>query len=329
MSVAALMPSFGIMAEEAKEREMWLGLFREEREASEAMREACHALEEAEWAAREKFPRQEIELHKLWYGAGGGKPLGWHWGKATLLDRRNLPHRLNQEEIQRWYDRDYTKFRLTPAQIGEGEQYLSNSVAQLETWKAECDRVKAEHHVPDLAELSKATDARWRAAERAIVDTPATSMIGVAIKLAFWIASGDGQNVFEQPESESGDTLAVLSAWKAAVTLAGLPDEFGAEEHKARLLARAKETSWSGGDDSYAADLDPRFDEARELIKQIEQHDEYVIYDNGSVFFGNPRKGVSEETCILWQQLRAKDRATLIEYLKLTGRTEVPAHCYE
>lgn len=59
--------------------------------------------------------------------------------------------------------------------------------------------------------------------------------------------------------------------------------------------------------------LAPRFNDVREIMAKIEKYDDHVIYENGSVFIGNPRKGVSEEPCILWQRLRAEDRATLIE----------------
>jgi hypothetical protein len=64
----------------------------------------------------------------------------------------------------------------------------------------------------------------------------------MAVKLAFWAAtSTSAQRGFDSPEEAYGETLALLSAWRAAVNFAGLPKEFGMEEHKAWRARRDAE----------------------------------------------------------------------------------------
>lgn len=113
-------------------------------------------------------------------------------------------------------------------------------------WKAyfafddACDVAQSDDHpgVVALGNLAHSAKARWKAAECAIAETPATSSIGVAMKLAFWVACF-GSEIYDDPASANNGDRALLSAWRSAVTLAGLPDEFGADHHKARHDQRA------------------------------------------------------------------------------------------
>lgn len=219
----------------------WLALFQRQREASEANWKTSEALEEAECAARAQYPEQNFTSYHLSYGAGRGKALGWHWFKAFHPFGIHSQHgrRLERGDVIEWYDKRAHSKVMTPELLAEGQIHKQASLADFDAWQNERDAIDARHNIPSLRKVAEEAMERWLAAERAIVETPAVSIAGVAVKLAFWASTGDGQLAYDNPEDASGDDLAALSAWRAAVKLAGLPDEFGMEEHKAWLAERA------------------------------------------------------------------------------------------
>jgi hypothetical protein len=202
------------------ERDLWLAIFREEREASDAMWRADVAHEEAQNAARDRYPKQDFTSFRLCLGCGPGLPWGWHWGKArTYLGGSHFRHEgrlVSRDDIIEWYDRPGSKI-MTPELRAEGEQYKLIALAEFDAWQAECDAIDCELNLPALHQADDAASKRWADAQDKIVETPAASIVGVAVKLAFWAATGDGQSAYDHPEEETGDTLAVFSAWKAAV----------------------------------------------------------------------------------------------------------------
>jgi hypothetical protein len=105
-------------------------------------------------------------------------------------------------------------------------------LAALATWEAECAVVDARFNVPALEAAHEAEYDHYEALERAIIDKPATSMIGIAVKLAVW-ARTELTDTLEcaggkdHPEGQQWLAGPAVAAWHDALRLAGLPDDMG------------------------------------------------------------------------------------------------------
>lgn len=218
------------------EKDLWLALFRESCEAMDILWKADAAVEEAESEAEEEYPAQKNI--RTWSLANNGE---WYLSFPPL--RVLQTKKLDRDIINDHYKKSVTSWDdgrwITADMIAKGNDYRRQSLASLEEWEKLRDEIDARHDIPSLREIAKGARNRHDTADRAIVETPARSMVGVAVKLAFWMATGDGQFVFDNPDEGQTDELAVMSAWRAAIALAGLPDDFGMEEHKTFIAERA------------------------------------------------------------------------------------------
>ena len=83
--------------------------------------------------------------------------------------------------------------------------------------------------MPVLAAAYEATEMARAAAEAAIVERPANSMVGVAVKLALWVRF-DGMAPELGATLDDADEQAGISAYRDAARLAGIPEDLYAED---------------------------------------------------------------------------------------------------
>jgi hypothetical protein len=103
----------------------------------------------------------------------------------------------------------------------------------LEEWNAECAAANKAYHVDELEQASKAAARVRDEAWAALMDTPATSMSGVALKLAAVLRNDPtAQMVWTGAKSLSECQAAgmLLSARADALRLAGLPHTLGVDQ---------------------------------------------------------------------------------------------------
>jgi hypothetical protein len=75
----------------------------------------------------------------------------------------------------------------------------------------------------------------YRAAENALIDKPADSMIGIAVKLVLWVHL-DGEPPGLDQTMEDADNQIAVSAWRDALWLAGLPEGLGTRAYRESML---------------------------------------------------------------------------------------------
>ena len=119
----------------------------------------------------------------------------------------------------------------------------TKSLAQFKAWKDACADLDESSGLAALQAEQERAAERLDRAERDIIDMPTTTFAGIAVKLACCVRDDamDSANDEEWPENRA-PVLALASAWKTALALAGLPEDLGLEEHKKFLAEKAEES---------------------------------------------------------------------------------------
>ena len=168
---------------------------------------------------RAEYPDQHIPLWSVsvgWPGKvvrEGAMPVGWSGETKSALE-------LTRDSIEVHYDQEVASDLVngSPALIAEGEDYRGKTIAAFDRWEQQCKVIDARQGLPVLEESERAMHALLEAAEAEIINTPATDMTGVAVKLALWRRYAE-EELEHYPE--------LLSAWRDAQRIAGLGEEIG------------------------------------------------------------------------------------------------------
>ena len=75
----------------------------------------------------------------------------------------------------------------------------------------------------------------YQAAEAAIIEKPANGLAGVAVKLALWVHN-DGEPIGIDETMDDAHCPEMVSAWRDAVRLAGLPEGLGTTSYREAYL---------------------------------------------------------------------------------------------
>jgi hypothetical protein len=86
----------------------------------------------------------------------------------------------------------------------------------------------------------------YQAAEDAIVDKPANSFTGIAVKLALWVHIDGEPPGLEQTLDDAEHQMAI-AAWRDAIRLAGLPEGLGTRGYRVAAKLDMKPTGGRNG----------------------------------------------------------------------------------
>lgn len=211
---------------EKTEAERWLALYRQFCAADDAYKDAHNALDEACRKARKSHPDQSDCIRAYALVSSDAE--------ADTPAMRSMPWRqtdIEREDIEKWYDQEIARHKAwTNRQLLEQiEENRAKSLAQFEKWETACENVDACFDITELNDVEYRAVERRRAAMAVLLDTPVTSIAGVAVKLALWAKNEVIQNNVNDswPQGQMNPELA--SAWKDALALAGLPENLGLE----------------------------------------------------------------------------------------------------
>src|SRR5205807_8001955 len=98
----------------------------------------------------------------------------------------------------------------------DGRERLA--LAAFDGWDAQCAEIDRKFGIPDLAAAEAAAREAMDEAERDIIETPAESFAGIAVKLALWVHL-DGEPPEIEASMDDAEQPAAVSAWRDAVRL--------------------------------------------------------------------------------------------------------------
>jgi hypothetical protein len=214
---------------EKTEAERWLALYRQFCAADDAYKDAYTALDEACRKARKNHPDRNdcIRAYALVpSGAEAGTPaIGSMAWRRTDIER---------EDIEKWYDREIARHQAwtNGELLQQIDENRARSLAQFDKWETACENVDACFEIAELCDAEYRALERRRAAMAILLDSPATSIAGVAVKLALWAKNEAIQCDSNDPWPRGQTNPELVSAWRDALALAGLPEGLGLETHE-------------------------------------------------------------------------------------------------
>jgi hypothetical protein len=196
----------------------WVELWLQFTEADDRHAEAYFACDQAKFTARREHPEQRIPMWSVsvgWPGkvvTAGGMPVGW-FGETMPTGE------LTREAIENHYDQAIASDMVDgdPRLVAEGKEYRLKTLTAFEKWEQACASVHAHHGVPALEVAEQEARESLNAAEARIINTPATDVKGIAVKLALWRRYAD--------EEAHECSRELFSAWRDALRLAGLTEQ--------------------------------------------------------------------------------------------------------
>ena len=199
-TIAGALSIATIPAAAGDDRAEWLAMWHAYQAQEKHHVAATDAFYGAEHAAEQEYPEPP---ECLWQKVDGEPRRNWH-GAIRPLNRSDIDALCDKQP----------------------------RLAALATWEAECAAVDARFNVRALEAAQEAEYDRYEALERAIIDKPATSMIGIAIKLAVWARTELTSTLecaggADHPEGQQWLAGPAVAAWHDALRLAGLPDDMG------------------------------------------------------------------------------------------------------
>jgi hypothetical protein len=211
------------------EAERWLALYRQFCAADDACKDAYNALDEACRKARKSHPNRNdcIRAYAL-------VPSGAEADTPAIRSMAWQQTEIEREDIEKWYDQEIARHKAwTNHQLLEQiEENRAKSLAQFDKWETACENVDACFEIAELSDVEYRANERRRAAMAILLNTPATSIAGVAVKLALWAKNEGIQRDIYDPWLQGQTNPELTSAWKDALTLAGLPEGLGLETYK-------------------------------------------------------------------------------------------------
>jgi hypothetical protein len=91
------------------------------------------------------------------------------------------------------------------------------------------------HNLPALRAAKEAAWAAMHAAEEAIINKPANSIAGIAVKLAVWVHL-DGEPPGLDETMDDAEYPTAVAVWRDALRLAGLPEGLGTRAYRQNVF---------------------------------------------------------------------------------------------
>jgi hypothetical protein len=215
------------------EAERWLALYRQFCVADDSHRDAYNALDEACRKARKSHPNRNdcIRAYAL-------VPSDAETDTPAFRCMAWRQDEIEREDIEKWYDQEIAKHKAWTNRklLKQIEENRAKSLGQFDKWETACEGVDACFQIAELSDVECRAIERRRAAMAILVDTPATSIAGVAAKLAMWAKNVAIQCDISDPWPRGQTNPELISAWKDALALAGLPEGLGLEDYKKWLI---------------------------------------------------------------------------------------------
>jgi len=203
-AMAAMLP-LAIDAHASQEEDAELKrLWHQWRESHENALQADFAADDAQFEAKQKYP----------------EPPDIITSRNGSTDKRRL---MSREEIRQGYEG-----RLFIAKQGSRAEkrnmrWRDQAFEAYDAWEAECRAVDEAHRVPELKNRSRDADEQICIFEKAIVNTPAESVLGLAIKLhLYWAFIIDPTDPDGSKAELDGGQRSVVAAFEDAVCLSGV-----------------------------------------------------------------------------------------------------------
>jgi hypothetical protein len=215
------------------EAERWLALYRQFCVADDSHRDAYNALDEACRKARKSHPNRNdcIRAYAL-------VPSDDETDAPAIRCIAWRQDEIEREDIEKWYDQEIARHKAWTDRklLKQIEENRAKSLEQFGKWETACEVVDACFQIAELSDVERRAIERRRAAMAILVDTPATSTAGVAVKLAVWAKNVAIQCDMSDPWPREQTNPELISAWKDALALAGLPEGLGLEDHRKWLI---------------------------------------------------------------------------------------------
>ena len=215
------------------EAERWLALYRQFCLADDAHRDAYNALDEACRKARKSHPGRNDCIRA--YALVPSEAETDTPASRCMAWRHN---EIEREDIEKWYDQEIARHKAWTNRnlLKQIEDNRAKSLGQFDKWEAACENVDACFQIAELSDVECRAIERRRAAMAILVDTPATSIAGVAVKLALWAKNAASHCDMSDPWPRGQTNPELVSAWKDALALAGLPEGLGLEDYEKWLI---------------------------------------------------------------------------------------------
>lgn len=218
----------GPLSFEKTEAERWLALYRQFCAADDACKDARNAIDEACRMARKSHPSQSdcVRAYAL-VSSGAEADADAPAVRSMAWQQTNM----ERQDIEKWYDQEIARHEAwtNPQLLEQIEENRTKSLAQFDKWETACETVDACFEIAELSDVEYRAVERRRAAMAILLDTPATSVAGVAVKLALWARNEGIQHDINDPWPQGQTSPELISAWKDALALAGLPEGLGLE----------------------------------------------------------------------------------------------------
>ena len=194
------------LADLDQDRAEWLALWQDFLKQNPLACEAVNRKEKAEWPARDHYPVPPKILHMRVSG-------------QLVLNNRGKPMAASRQDIEDHAAAMLRHWGDNPKDGDGVRRGIEKRLAALDAYQAECRAVDERFGVPALQAAEDAAQARLEATIDEITERPATSIVGIAVKLAM-ARYYSSLNSCDELESACDDAL----------RLAGLPEDMGEDQ---------------------------------------------------------------------------------------------------
>lgn len=201
------------LADDDHDRAEWLALWRDLIAKARRANDAFHVLDEAECEARQEHP---VPPTIIQHRRNGELILGSD-GRPLAITRGEMEWH-HEAERRTWGDHP---------QVAQRQKARS---AALKAHNAACRKVDRRFNVPAIRAAAKAAQRAEDEVERAIAERPAQTIVGIAVKLAYWVRRDGGSPMLGATLDDAPrESRAAIMAYRDAARLAGLPEDMYAE----------------------------------------------------------------------------------------------------